>query len=145
MDVAGEHVTPSRDLWLVAEFKRALMVRLVDRMHLPLWRRVTGVAVVVAAHEEPVEVEVLHPPAGHFRQRLSGPAATRVQQVAEANQTTRAALREGTVEPHEVSASRAIWNGDATRAEGSSLAKVWVGDQECCLRLPVKGRLAKQN
>ncbi len=130
MHVAAERVAGARRRGGMAREERRQRVRLADDVDAPALRRVAGVRVVVAAHERDRERRMRVAPGQERRIERGDDAGLRVQEVAEHDQTLRAARVDERGQAREIGGGRAARHRHAAGAERRGLAQVHVGDEQ---------------
>ena len=121
MEVARQGISVRRLGRLMAEHEGRHERRPVDAVDPEILRRIAGVAVVVAAHEEDLELRPEPAPAAKLRERTGrDPARPRVEEIAEHDEAAGTGPEQDGVEPGEVVARGPDRDRDARRPEGGA-------------------------
>jgi len=114
----------------MAQRQRAQTQRLVDGLNAQRRRRITGMVVMVAAHQQQVQRRMLHTPLRQRLQRGRRVRMGRMQQVAEKDHATSTADGDGLAQPLQRLRRGAFRHRHALAAERGRLADVRVGHQQ---------------
>jgi hypothetical protein len=145
MDVSAQCVSSRRTRRNVAREKWRERVRLADASDAPLFRRVAGVGVVIAAHQHEIDAGVRRAPLQERRVERGDAAGLRMQKITEDDESARAGPRAQPRETREIGGGGAAWQRHAAGTECGRLAEMNVGDEQCSLPRPKERALGEQH
>lgn len=117
---------------------------LIDAFDSPIGGRIASLAVVVATHQQHVQLRVLPSPVGHGGQDGRAAPVPGVQQVTEENDTPGVGGREQRVQAIQALGRGAAGHGNPEPAKGLGFANVHISHQQGVLVWQMNGSLREQ-
>jgi hypothetical protein len=140
----GKRVACHRRFRVMTQRERRHVPRFVNARHPPGVRRVSGAHVVIAAHQHNVETPVTGAPFLNSAHGRGSASTSRMQQIAEHNESLRTATSYCCAEPFKVGDGRSLRRCNCCCTECARLANVRIGNDQRGSALPEKRTLREQ-